>query len=76
MAQSPLNIDSRQRWNLGYWMIALLLLMLVQSVWQGSSRVEAVPYSAFEKALAEGRITEVTIAEQTVTGKLKAPENG
>ena len=36
MAQSPLNIDSRQRWNLGYWMIALLLLMLVQSVWQGS----------------------------------------
>jgi len=57
MAQSPLNIDSRQRWNLGYWMIALLLLMLVQSVWQGSSRVEAVPYSAFEKALAEGRIT-------------------
>ncbi len=76
MAQSPLNIDSRQRWNLGYWMIALLLLMLVQSVWQGSSRVEAVPYSAFEKALAEGRIAEVTIAEQTVTGKLKAPENG
>ncbi|MBP5992276.1 MAG: ATP-dependent zinc metalloprotease FtsH [Piscinibacter sp.] len=69
-------MDSRQRWNLGYWMIALLLLMLVQSVWQGSSRVEAVPYSAFEKALAEGRITEVTIAEQTVTGKLKAPENG
>ncbi len=76
MAQSPLNIDTRQRWNLGYWMIALLLLMLVQSVWQGSSRVEAVPYSAFEKALAEGRITEVTIAEQTITGKLKAPENG
>ncbi len=76
MAQSPLDIDPRQRWNLGYWMIALLLLMLVQSVWQGSSRVEAVPYSAFEKALAEGRITEVTIAEQTVTGKLKAPENG
>ncbi|MBS0434033.1 MAG: ATP-dependent zinc metalloprotease FtsH [Proteobacteria bacterium] len=69
-------MDPRQRWNLGYWMIALLLLMLVQSVWQGSSRVEAVPYSAFEKALAEGRITEVTIAEQTVTGKLKAPENG
>ncbi|WP_395691028.1 ATP-dependent zinc metalloprotease FtsH [Piscinibacter sp.] len=69
-------MDSRQRWNLGYWMIALLLLMLVQSVWQGSSRVEAVPYSAFEKALAEGRIAEVTIAEQTVTGKLKAPENG
>ncbi|MBS0441211.1 MAG: ATP-dependent zinc metalloprotease FtsH [Proteobacteria bacterium] len=69
-------MDTRQRWNLGYWMIALLLLMLVQSVWQGSSRVEAVPYSAFEKALAEGRITEVTIAEQTITGKLKAPENG
>ena len=73
---APLNIDRRQTWNVGYWIFALLLLMLVQGVWQGASRVEAVPYSAFEQALAEGRIAEVTISDQSISGKLKAPEQG
>jgi cell division protease FtsH len=69
-------IDKRQTWNLGYWIVALLLLTLAQSIWQGASQIEAVPYSVFEKALAEGRITEVTISDRTVTGKLKSPEGG
>ncbi len=76
MATSPLNFDRRQTWNVGYWLLALLALLFVQSLWQGASRVEAVPYSAFEKALAEGRITEVTISDQTISGKLKSPEGG
>ena len=36
--------------------------------------VEAVPYSAFEQALADGRVAEVIIGETTITGTLKTSE--
>lgn len=48
--------------------------MLLQSWWQAARTIEPVPYSEFEKALAEGRVAEVMIAETTITGKLKTPE--
>jgi cell division protease FtsH len=63
-------------WNVGYWMLALLALLWMQSVWQTARSVEAVPYSDFERALADGRLAEVVIGETTVTGRLKAPEPG
>ena len=35
----------------------------------------AVPYSEFEKALAEGRVAEVLVSDRTVTGRLKSPDS-
>ena len=65
-------MDKKQTWNLGYWMFALLLLLLLQNVWQNANQFEVVSYSAFEKALSEGLIAEVTVADNTLTGRLKA----
>ena len=67
-------MDKKQTWNLGYWLFALLLLLLLQSVWQNANQIEVVSYSEFEKALAEGRIAEVTVADRTLTGRLKAAD--
>ena len=64
---------NKTSWNVGYWVFALLLLVWLQSAWQAASTVEAVPYSEFEKALAEGRIDEVTVGDTTLTGRLKSP---
>ena len=50
--------------------------MLLQDLWRGASQVEAVPYSQFEQALAEGRIAEVTVRDHSITGRLKNPEGG
>ena len=72
MALKP---DPKTQWNVGYWLLALLALFTLQSLWQARS-IEPVPYSQFEKALAEGRVSEVVISDTTVTGKLKAPEAG
>lgn len=33
-----------------------------------------MPYSEFEKALAEGRVAEVVVADRTLTGKLTRPD--
>jgi cell division protease FtsH len=62
------------QWNFGYWLLALLALTWAQSLWQTARTVEAVPYSAFEQALTEGRVAEVIIGETTLTGTLKSSE--
>jgi len=67
-------MDQKQTWNVAYWMLALLLLVWAQDFWQGAQRIEPVPYSEFEKALSEGRISEVTISERAITGHLKVPD--
>ena len=67
-------MDKKQIWNIVYWGIALMLLFSLQDVWQSASQVAPVPYSEFEKALAEGRIADVTISDRTITGRLKAAD--
>ncbi|WPC65305.1 ATP-dependent zinc metalloprotease FtsH [Rhodoferax ferrireducens] len=67
-------MDKKNTWNVGYWLIALMLLLLLQNFWQSASQVQTVPYSEFEKALTEERIADVTISERTVIGRLKTPE--
>ncbi len=66
--------DPKMRWNISYWLLAVATLLLLQSWWQAARTIEPVPYSEFEKALAEGRVAEVVVADTTITGKLKTPE--
>ncbi|MDO8447385.1 MAG: ATP-dependent zinc metalloprotease FtsH [Rhodoferax sp.] len=67
-------MDKKQTWNLGYWLMALVLLLLLQDVWQNASQAQAVPYSEFEKALAAGRIADITVSDRTIIGRLKSAE--
>lgn len=70
---SPLN--PKNSWTWVYAIVASLLLFWLQAVLQGNvnTETETVPYSQFEQALADGRITEVTISDQTLIGRLKEP---
>ncbi|KDX95026.1 ATP-dependent metallopeptidase FtsH/Yme1/Tma family protein [Escherichia coli] len=68
-------MEKKNQWNTGYWIVALLLLLSLQSYWQTAKPVEPVPYSEFEKALAEGRVAEVLVSDRTVTGRLKSPDS-
>lgn len=67
------NTRPQLHWNVGYWVVAGLLLLWLQSLWQSTRSVEAVPYSQFEQALAEGRIADVRIGDTAITGRLKDP---
>ncbi len=69
-------MEKRTQFNLAYLIFALLAIAFVQQWWHQAQTVEVVPYSEFEKLLAEGRIEEVVITDQRITGKLKAPEGG
>ena len=46
-------MEKKDQWNIGYWIVAGLLLLTLQNYWQAAKTVEPVPYSEFEKALAE-----------------------
>ena len=67
-------MDKKQTWNVGYWLLAFLLLLWLQDIWQNASQAEVVPYSEFEQALSEGRIVDITVNEQTISGRLKVAE--
>jgi cell division protease FtsH len=67
-------IDKKRAWNAGYWVLAFLVLLWAQELWQGATRIEPVPYSEFEKALAEGKFDEISISDRSIAGRLKAPD--
>ncbi|TCS70534.1 membrane protease FtsH catalytic subunit [Sulfuritortus calidifontis] len=67
-------MEQKTQWNTLYWLLAALLLLLLQNWWQASRTVEPVPYSEFEQALRDGRVAEVLVSDRVLTGKLKAPD--
>jgi len=67
-------MDKRTLVNIAYVIFAFFAIMLVQQWWHEVQTVEVVPYSQFEQLLSEGRISEVIVSDQTVTGKLKSPQ--
>jgi len=68
------KLDPKAQIHLGYWLLAITLLFLVQSLWTSYSNVQTVPYSEFQAYLKDGRIKDVVIGEQTITGTLKTPD--
>jgi cell division protease FtsH len=69
-------MERKAQINLAYLLFALLAMFALQQWWQRAQTIEVVPYSEFEKLLAEERIAEVTVSDQHITGKLKTPEGG
>jgi len=70
------TMERRTQFNLGYLVFALIAMLMLQQWWQMAQTIEVVPYSEFEKLLAEQRIEEVVITDQRISGKLKAKEGG
>ncbi len=69
-------MQPQTRWHVWYWVFAVMAFLLLQDWWQAARQIEPVPYSEFERALAEGRVAEVVVGEKTITGRLKSPDAG
>ena len=65
------RLDPKSRIHLGYWLVALLLLLWLQGLWQDAAQVRTVPYSEFQTYLQQGRFSDVEVGEQTITGVLR-----
>ena len=67
-------MDRSARFNIVYLALALVAALYLQQWWSGTQRVEPVPYSEFEQALAEGRVSEVVVGDTEITGTLNEPD--
>src|SRR5260370_6271225 len=63
-------MDSKQQFSLWYFIAALVAVMLIQSA-LFPQHTETLQYSEFKTLLKNGKIDNVGIGEQTITGTLK-----
>ena len=68
--------NQQMRWNLGYAIIAIFGVFLLQSLIIDLQRTEQIPFSEFEAQLEEGLIERVTVGSETLTGTYSEPVDG
>lgn len=66
-------MDKNVRFHLIYLFFALIALSLIRDAWHQLQQVETIDYSEFRSYLDAGRIEEVTISGQYLTGTLRQP---
>jgi cell division protease FtsH len=66
-------MDRKMHINFWYIVFAVLLVVLMQSWWTESRRVENIPYSQFQLMLEEGRLESIGVSTTSIRGKLKFP---
>ena len=69
-------MEKKTQLSIWYFILAMLLILFLQSLWSETATVERIPYSEFQQYLQDGRISEVVVSESTVRGTLREPENG
>ena len=70
------RLNKEQQFNVWYWIVAFMLLMLFQSWWQGASITERIPYSRFLELLEGDRIAEVQVQPERIVGRYRDPIDG
>jgi len=66
-------INGGWRFTIGYFLLALIAILLFQQVWTIYDQTEVVPYSEFVNLLREDKIAEVEVGEKAVRATLKKP---
>ncbi|MGJ0508989.1 MAG: ATP-dependent zinc metalloprotease FtsH [Methylocystis sp.] len=61
------------RFDLGYFLVAAIAILLLQQLWDSYGETNVVAYSEFYDLLREGKIDDVTVGEKVVRATLKKP---
>ncbi len=64
-------MDKKQQFSIWYFLGTLLLLLMMQQ-FMFRSHVETLAYSDFKKLIAAGKVSDVAITDQVITGTLKS----
>ncbi len=65
-------MDRKAHINFWYFILAMFLVLLVQSWLERLQQVETIAYSEFQTLLEDGHLQEISISETKIRGKLKA----
>jgi cell division protease FtsH len=65
-------VNNKISFSIWYVFLAIWAVILVHDFIQAMQKIEALPYSEFRTLVADGKVAEVTVSPQTLTGKLKS----
>jgi cell division protease FtsH len=66
-------MDRKTQINIGYTVVAVLAIVLVQQWWIQRQQVETIAYSEFETLVKAGKVKDVSVTERHIRGSLKEP---
>ncbi|HWX47864.1 MAG TPA: ATP-dependent zinc metalloprotease FtsH [Roseomonas sp.] len=64
------------RFNLSYWIAALLGVLLIQYFLATQQGIASIPYSQFQQLLHDNKVAEIGISDRFIQGRLKEPLPG
>ncbi|TKB24612.1 ATP-dependent zinc metalloprotease FtsH [Desulfopila sp. IMCC35006] len=67
-------MDTKQKFNSTYAIIAIFGILLLHQLWTQQGSVAVVPYSDLEQQLKQGKVAALTIREQQIFGELTIPD--
>jgi cell division protease FtsH len=67
------KMPMRTRFSLGYFIVALLLMILIQNIFLAET-IHRIPYSEFKEFLRNGKVESVTLGQDEIRGVLKEGE--
>ena len=70
------NMSKQTRFHVGYWLAALLGVLVLQYFYVTAQKVASIPYSQFEQLLHDGKVAEVGVSDRYIQGTLKEPLDG
>lgn len=62
--------------NFWYVIAAVLAIIMLRDLWVQQGHVETIPYSEFQTLLAEGKVGEIAIGQDQITGTFKEAAEG
>jgi cell division protease FtsH len=69
-------MEKHHKFSVWYVLIAVWAVLLLHNIIVQMFAIERLPYSAFVKALKEGRVVEVAITQDRIQGKVKETKDG
>ncbi len=69
------KMPMRARFSLGYFIVALLLMILIQNIFLAET-INRIPYSEFKDLLRNGKIESVTLSQDDIRGVVKEGQEG
>jgi cell division protease FtsH len=66
-------MNKQTQFHIGYWLVALLGILVLQYFYTVNQRIEAVPYSQFQQLLRDGKVEKVAVSDRFIQGSLREP---
>jgi len=69
-------MEKHHKFSIWYVLIAIWIVFILHNLLSQMFAIERIPYSEFVKALQDGKVIEVAVAQDRIQGKMKVSQDG